>query len=161
MAVVSDTGVMELLVGAAIVAGVVGVIVPILPGVLLVAGAIGVWAVANDAWWLLVAVALLTGVAVVAKYLIPARTARDAASTLALAIGAVAALIGFFVLPVIGMVVGFLGAVLLTELLRLGSPRQAWRATWATAKSIGLTIAVELVASIGMAGLWVAALVAR
>ncbi len=149
---------MEWLVGLAILIGVVGVIVPILPGLLLVAGAVGVWAVAHDVWWLLALVLALTCAAMALKFTIPARTARDAASTAALAVGAAAALVGFFVIPVVGMVIGFLAGVLVTELIRLKDPRAAWTATWATTKSIGITIAVELLAAILIAGAWVGAL---
>ena len=149
---------MELLVVLAIIIGLLGVIVPILPGVLLVAVAVGGWAVANDVWWLLAAVVVLTAISLVLKFLIPARTARDAASTTALAVGAVAALVGFFVIPIIGIVVGFLAGVLVTEMVRLKDLSSAWQATWQTTKSIGITIVVELVAVIWLAGMWLTAL---
>lgn len=151
----------EILVGAAIVIGLLGIVVPILPGLLLVSAAIGIWAYANAAWWLLVAVLLLTGAALALKFAIPARTARDAASTWAVAVGALAALVGFFVVPVVGMVLGFLAGVLATEWIRLRAFDPAWRATWATTKSIGITIAVELAAVIVMSGLWAGALALR
>lgn len=150
----------ELLVGIAIVVGLVGVVVPILPGLLLVSAAIGIWSFSSQSWWLLVAVALITTVALTLKVAIPARTARDSASTAAVVVGALAALAGFFVIPVVGMIVGFLAGVLLTELARLRDLGQAWQATAAATKSIGITIAVELVAVIVMSGLWTVALLA-
>lgn len=151
----------EVLVVAAIIVGLLGVVVPVLPGMLLVSAAVGIWAFANSAWWLLVAVLLLSVAALALKILIPARTARDSASIAAVAVGAVAALVGFFVIPVVGMIVGFLVGVLVTELIRLRAPGPAWQATWATTKSIGITIAVELVAVIVMSALWVSALALR
>jgi len=150
----------DVLVAIAIAVGILGVLVPVLPGLLLVAAAVGAWALANEARWLLAAVLVITAVAMAIKIAVPARTARDAASTAALAVGAAAALVGFFVVPVIGMIVGFLLGVLATEVVRLRDPGAALRATWSTARSVGIAIAVELAAAVAIAGLWVAALVA-
>jgi len=149
----------EWLVGLAIAVGVVGVVVPVLPGLLLAAGAVSVWAVANEVWWLLAIVLLLATTTLLLKFLIPARTTREAASVTALAVGAVAALIGFFVVPVVGLIIGFLVGVLATETVRTRDLAAAWSATVTTLRSIGLTIAVELVAVVLIAALWVAALV--
>lgn len=150
---------MELLVVAAILVGLVGVVVPVLPGLLLVAGAIGVWAAAEQVWWLLAAVVVLSALALALKVAIPAKTARDSASMWAVAVGAVGALIGFFAIPVVGFIVGFLAGVLLAELARLRAMGPAWDATWATTKGIGISIAVELAAVVAMAGMWATALV--
>jgi uncharacterized protein YqgC (DUF456 family) len=155
-----DTGGVEILVALAIVVGVVGIVLPILPGILLVASAIAIWAAVEGVWWLLAVVVVLAAVAVILKIAIPARTARDSASTIAMAVGAVAALVGFFVIPLVGAIVGFLAGVLITELARLRVLADAWRATWSTAKSVGLTMAIELLTALVMAGLWVSALVA-
>ncbi len=152
---------MEWLVALAVLVGVVGVVVPILPGLLLVALAVAWWAAAHQAWWLLALVVALACTATAAKYALPARAARDSASTPALAVGALAALVGFFMLPVIGMIVGFLVGVLVSELIRRRDLTQAWRATRESAKAIGLGMAVELAAAIAIAGAWVAALLVR
>jgi hypothetical protein len=77
----------------------------------------------------------------------------------AVAVGAVGALIGFFAIPVVGFIVGFLAGVLLAELARLREMGPAWDATWATTKGIGISIAVELAAVVAMAGMWATALV--
>jgi uncharacterized protein YqgC (DUF456 family) len=152
---------MEFLVAAGIVLGLIGVVVPVLPGLLLVSGSIGVWAWATRTWWLLAAVCVITVVVLVVKVVLPAHTARESASTWALAGGAVGGLIGFFAIPVVGMFIGFLAGVLATELVRLRAVRPALDATWATTKSLGISMALELVAALVLAGLWVAAVVAR
>lgn len=147
-----------MVVALAIVAGMVGVIVPLLPGSALVAIAVGGWSVANQQWWLTVAVTLLFLVALILKYAIPARATRDAASTWALGIGAALGLVGFFVVPVVGLPLGFVVGVLGTELVRLRQASMAWQATWQTIKSLGIATVVELLAVIVMAALWVTAL---
>jgi uncharacterized protein YqgC (DUF456 family) len=148
----------EILVGLAIVVGLIGIVVPVLPGTVLAGGAIGVWAAVEQQWWLLAIVILLTVMALALSLVIPARTARDKASKWALAVGAVAALAGMFVIPVVGAIVGFLGGVFATELVRLREPSPAWSATWSTTKSIGLTMAIEFAVVLVMAALWVSAL---
>ena len=61
----------EILAAVLILIGIAGTVVPILPGVLLVGATVGVWAVANESWWLLVIVVLLTGIALALKFICP------------------------------------------------------------------------------------------
>lgn len=149
---------MEILVALAIIVGLVGVILPALPGLLLAAAAIALWAGFEGVWWLLGMVVLIAGGMTVLKIVIPARTARDAASTSALVVGSILALVGMFVIPVVGAIAGFLLGVFGTELVRLRHPSPAWTATWTTTKSVGLTMALELFSVLVMASLWVGAL---
>ena len=151
---------MEWLVGLAVIVGLVGVVVPILPGLLLVAGAIALWAVAEDRWWLLVFVVLITLAAIFLKYAIPARTTRASASTFALVAGACAGIVGMFVVPVVGFLLGFPLGVLVAELLRLRDLRAAGRATVAAIRGLGISIAVELTAGLMLTAAWVVALFA-
>ena len=68
-------------VGVAIATGIVGVVVPVLPGALLVWAAIVVWALAvgSATGWAVLAVATLAiGGAQVVKVLVPGRRLRDA-----------------------------------------------------------------------------------
>jgi uncharacterized protein YqgC (DUF456 family) len=150
---------LEILAGLVILIGVVGTVIPLLPGVLLVGIVVGIWAYTNSGWWLLVLAVLLTSVGLVAKYLLPARTARDEGSTWALAVGSLLSVIGFFVIPVIGFVIGFMIGVFVAEVLRIWELRSAWKATWATLKSVGIAMAIEFVAAGIMAVTWFGAVV--
>ena len=147
----------ELLLGLVILVGVVGVVLPLLPGSLLVAGAIVVWAIEDGsatAWiCTAVALALLAG-GVVVKYAVPGKRLRGAgvpASTLLL--GALCAVVGFFVIPVIGVFLGFVLGVYLSEVLRLGS-RRAWPATRSALAAVGLSVLIELAAAMLAASVW-------
>ncbi|MBX5486442.1 MAG: DUF456 domain-containing protein, partial [Mycolicibacterium hassiacum] len=106
-----------ILVALAIAVGVVGIVVPVLPGSLLVLAAIAVWAVVEGgttAWVTLAVAAVLLGAAVLIKYLWPARRMRAAdVRTLSIVAGAVLGIVGFFVIPVLGLVVGFVLGVYL------------------------------------------------
>ena len=114
------------LVALAIAVGIVGIVVPLLPGTLLVFAAIAVWAVFENnvtGWVTLGVVVLLLGASTLIKYLWPMRRMRAAdVRTLSLVAGAVLGIIGFFVIPVVGLVIGFVLGVYLAELANRGRP---------------------------------------
>ena len=148
----------ELIVGFVILVGLFGVVVQVLPGGLLVLGAIAVWAVVTGTGWswaVLVVAVVATAVAGVGKYLLAGRHLRSAGvpnSTLVW--GGLAGIVGFFVLPVVGLPVGFLLAVYVAELARLRDQRTAWRSTLAALRATGITILVELAGALIAAGTW-------
>jgi uncharacterized protein len=146
-----------------VVVGLVGVVVPVLPGLVLVAAGIAVWAVPRgDAlgWSVLgIAVAIII-VGTIAKYLLPGRKLREAGVPgRTLALGAVLGIIGFFVVPIVGLLLGFVLGVYLGELTRLSDGRQAWASTRRALAAVGWSIAIELLTGVLAAGVWVGALV--
>jgi uncharacterized protein YqgC (DUF456 family) len=156
---VSDLGLV--LVGLAIATGLVGVVVPVLPGALLVWAAIAVWALAvggATAWAVLVVATLAIGGAQVVKVLVPGRRLRDAGvPRRSIVAGVVLAVVGFFVIPVVGFFVGFPLGVYLEELRRRGRHESAWRSTREALRAMGLSILIELAATVLAAGAWLAA----
>lgn len=140
----------NLLVAAVIAVGLVGIVVPILPGILLVAGAIFVWTVlaGTGTAWAVFGVAFgFIVVGTVVKYVVPGRRLQAAGiPNSTLLAGAAAGLVGFFVVPVLGLLLGFVLGVYLAELRRLGSAG-AWPATLDAVKAVVLSILVELVAA--------------
>lgn len=147
----------EVLVALAIAVGLVGVIVPILPGSLLVLGAVLVWAwdTGTTTAWIVFAVATtFIAVGSIVKYVVPGRRLKDnEIPTSTLLLGGVLGVVGFFVIPVIGLLIGFVLGVYLAELLRVGSAA-AWPATKHALKAVGLSILIELVASLFAAATW-------
>jgi uncharacterized protein YqgC (DUF456 family) len=68
------------LVGLAILAGILGIVVPVLPGALLSLAAILVWALeiqSPTAWIVLAAATVLIGTSQVVKYIVPERRLRE------------------------------------------------------------------------------------
>ena len=136
----------ELLVALVIAIGLAGVVVPLLPGTLLVGGAILLWALATGgrtAWVVLgVAVALLL-VGALLKYALPGRRLRDGGiPTRTLWSGAALGVVGFFVVPVVGLVLGFVLGVYVAERRRVGGAARS--STVAALRAVGLSIAIEL-----------------
>jgi uncharacterized protein YqgC (DUF456 family) len=147
----------EVLVALAIAVGLVGVVVPLLPGSLLVLAAVLVWAwdIGTTAGWIVLAVAAsFIALGTVVKYIVPGRRLKGAGipgSTMLL--GGLLGVVGFFVIPVIGLPIGFVLGVYLAELRRVGSAA-AWPATKHALKAVGLSMLIELVASLCAAATW-------
>jgi uncharacterized protein YqgC (DUF456 family) len=150
------------LVALAIAVGLVGIIVPLLPGALLVLAAIAVWAVLEHtvlSWVTLGIVTVLIGGSTVIKYLWPARRMRQAdVGRWSLVTGAVLGIIGFFVIPVLGLVIGFVVGVYLAELTLRGDARRAWASTVHALKGVALSVGVELTGALLSTIVWVGAL---
>lgn len=149
--------------GIAIVLGVLGVIVPVLPGLLLCWLGVLAWAIFTDAGWgrwlvlgIVTAVAL-TGTA--AKYAFPgARLKQSGVPNLSLFLGGVLGIVGFFVVPVVGLPLGFVLGIFLAELMRQRQAGPAWRATRQALKAVGLAMLIELTAAMIIVVTWVAGL---
>jgi len=154
----------ELLVGLAVLVGVVGVVVPILPGAVLVWGAIGVWALTErtTAGWVTLAIATLAvGVAQVVKYLVPHRRLREAGvPQSSIFTGAALGVVGFFVIPVVGLAIGFVAGIFAAEHRRLRDRRAAGASTATALRVVGLAILIELAGALLAAGTWLTVAVA-
>lgn len=152
-----------LLCGLAIAAGIVGVIVPVLPGLLLCWLGVLVWAVFGDGGWSKwLVLAVVTGLAAagtVVKYLWPGRNLkRSGIPNRTLLAGGALGLVGFFVVPIVGLVLGFVLGVWLAESARLGDHRRAWPSTVHALKAAGLSMLIELAAALAIAATWGAGL---
>jgi uncharacterized protein YqgC (DUF456 family) len=149
------------LVAVAILVGLLGVLVPVIPGLLLSWGAVLVWALVERtaaAWTVLVVSSLLLATSQVVKYLVPGRRLRSAGVPWgSVAAGGVLGAVGFFVIPVVGVVVGFVGGIYGAERLRLRTHAAAWPSTVRALQAVGLSVLIELVAGLLIANAWLAA----
>src|SRR3954454_16690579 len=141
----------EVLVALAIAVGIVGVVVPVLPGSILVVAAVLVWAISigtPTAWAVFAVSAGFVAVGVVVKYVVPGRRLKDAGfHSSTMVVGGLLGIVGFFVVPVVGLFVGFVLGVYLSELRRVGRS-SAWPATTHALKAVGLSMLIELTASL-------------
>lgn len=153
----------DVLVGLAILVGVLGTVVPVLPGSLLVLVAVITWAAltgGTTAWVVAAVAATVLLVGAVVKYVVPGRGLTSAGvPTRTLWWGAAAAVVGFLVLPVVGLVLGFVLGVYVAEHRRVGG-RAAWPSTRAALRAVGLGILIELAAASVAAVVWVVGVVA-
>jgi uncharacterized protein len=148
------------LVAFAIAVGLIGIVLPLLPGTLLVFAAIAVWAVVENnvtGWVTLGVVTALLAVATLIKYMWPMRRMRAAeVRTMSLFTGAVLGIVGFFVIPVLGLVIGFVGGVYLAELANRRDQRAAWTSAVHALEGVALSVGVELCGALLATAVWVA-----
>jgi uncharacterized protein YqgC (DUF456 family) len=147
------------LIALVMLAGVIGVIVPVLPGLVVVWGAGLAWVLLDGGgagrWAVLAVMSVIGGAGVAAKYVLPGRSSREGGAPWStLAWGVVGAVAGFFAIPVLGLLIGGLVGIYLAEYARLRTPAAARDSTLAVAKAVGVGILLELVAGVFMILTW-------
>ena len=159
---VGGSGSLTLVAGIMILAGLLGVVVPVLPALPLVWGGVLVWALGEQdavGWATLLVATVIAVAGLIVKYLLPGRRLRaSGVPTTSLLAGGVLGVVGFFVVPVVGVVLGFVLGVYLAERVRLGGGGTAWPSTRSAMAAVGWSMLIELMAGLLVAGTWVAAL---
>ena len=157
----------DVVVALVVALGLIGILVPVLPGSLLVAAGLVGWAfvASTTAGWVVVGVCLaLLAAGAVTKYAVPGRRLRRSGTpTSTLVAGGAVGVVGFFVVPVVGLVLGFVLGIYLAELHRLrdqGGHRAAWPATTRALRAVGLSVLIELAAALLAAVAWGVAVLA-
>ena len=160
--------IVTILCGLAIAVGVAGTVIPVLPGSILIGASLLAWALwggAGATGWVVFGIGLtLVAAGMAASAVLAGRKLKQhSIPNRSVLIGIVLGLAGMFVIPVVGLVVGFAVGLLLSELLRTREFRTAVASSLAALKAIGLGILVEfglacLAASTWAVGVWVAAL---
>jgi hypothetical protein len=90
--------------------------------------------------------------------MVPGRRLREAGvPRRSLVIGGLLSIAGFFLIPVVGFIIGFVVGVYASERQRLGTHEQAWPSTRKALSAAGLSILIELAAGLLIAGSWLAA----
>lgn len=159
--------VVTILCGLAILVGVAGTIIPVLPGGILIGLSLLAWAIwggAGTTGWVVFGIGLafvLAGMAAGAvltgrklkEHNIPSRS---------VVAGLVLGVVGMFIIPVVGLFVGFAAGLLLSELHRTRALSTAAASSWAALKATGFGMIAEfglacLAASTWVIGLWVVA----
>jgi uncharacterized protein YqgC (DUF456 family) len=144
--------------GLLMLVGLVGIVVPFLPGLLLVWLATALWAFEHPnrwAWAVFALCGVVYAVGVVTQYLVPGRRLKDAGvktSTLFLAV--LLAIVLFFLIPVVGAPIGFVLGVFLVETGRHRESVSAWRSTLHALKAVAMSIGIELVAGFLIVLIW-------
>jgi uncharacterized protein YqgC (DUF456 family) len=153
----------EALVALACAVGILGVVVPVLPGDLLIGGAIVVWAVVEGSALSWVVAVVAVGVLVVGHVLtvlIPGKRMTGAGvPKRVLLAGGVLGVVGFFIVPVLGLPLGFVLGVYLAEIVRLREHARAWTTTVEAMKGTGLAVLIGVCAAVLATAVWAAAAV--
>ncbi len=149
-----------------ILAGLVGTVVPVVPGLVVVwlatAGTLLAQGRGPLAW---VVVAVLTGLMLTGTVLSTVLPARRAAASGAprrsLSLAAAGAIVGFFVIPVLGLLIGGVAGLMLAEHDRLGEWAPAWRSAKGVMAAYGWGVLLEILVGVLMGLTWLTTFVLR
>lgn len=128
--------------------GVVGIIVPVLPGSFTILVGLLVWGIWGDSTHAVV-VAVLGGALVLAgmtasTVLTKRNLDRKQIPNWPVVVALVGGVVGSFVLPGLGLPIGFVVTLLVCELVRVKDARLAASTSWTAVKSVGLGMLLEL-----------------
>jgi uncharacterized protein YqgC (DUF456 family) len=150
-----------LLVGLVMLFGLVGVLVPGVPGSWLVWAAVLWWALKDPqpvAWGVLVGTTVALFLSQVVRWALPPRRLRASGATARMGVYAgVGAFLGFFLIPVLGAIPGFMAGIYLSERLRLGRHGEARAALRTAMRSGGSSVLAELFTCLLIMGAWLGA----
>ena len=159
--------VVTILCGLAILVGVAGTVIPVLPGSILIGLSLLAWAIwggAGTTGWVVFGIGMvfvLAGMAASAV-LTGRKLKQHSIPSRSVVAGLVLGVVGMFIVPVVGLFVGFAAGLLLSELHRTRAIGTAAASSWAALKATGLGMIVEfglacLAASTWVIGLWISA----
>lgn len=148
------------LIALVMLVGVIGTLLPLLPGLPIVWGAALVYGLVEGFGGIgAVLFGVITVIAaggMVAAFALPhRRVAAAGVPRSTIVAGLVGGIVGFFVIPVIGLPIGAVAAVMAKETARLSDTRAAWRTTKAMIVGFGLGVLLELAAALAIVALWV------
>ncbi len=143
--------------------GIIGIVVPVLPGLLLVWTGVFLWAINETSavgWSVLGAATALTAAGVLLQFLIPGQRMRRAGvATTTLIVGVVVAIVLGILIPVVGALIGFPLGIYAVQRVRKHDHRKAWESTIHGLKAVGLNILIELSTALLIIAMWAAALI--
>lgn len=145
--------------------GLAGIVLPLLPGLWLIWFSALVYGFfAGFGSFGVAAMAFITLVAVAGAY-IGVRVPQKSAASVGVpwwgqAISAALAVLGMFLIPIVGAAVGFVIGVVVMQLLQTRTWRAGMHATWITLRSMAIANGLQLVAGFTMVVAWVAWVIA-
>jgi hypothetical protein len=161
---VTDTQ-LAVVVGIAMAVGLVGTVLPILPGLLLIWAAALAYGLLGEFGGVgiaaMVVITLLAAAGSAAGIVIPKKAAGNAgAARSSMLLGALGGVIGFFAVPIVGFPLGGTIGIFVGEMARTSDRRLAWKATRATITGFGLAALVQCGIGLAMVVVWVVWLLA-
>lgn len=143
--------------------GIIGIVVPVLPGLLLVWTGVFLWAINETSavgWGVLGAATVLAGAGVLLQFLIPGQRMRRAGvATSTLIVGVLVAIVLGILVPVVGALIGFPLGIYAVQRLRKHGHSRAWESTVHALKAVGLNILIELSTALLIITIWISTLI--
>ena len=149
----------ELIIGLCMATGLLGTIIPILPGIILMWATGLTWTIMDGGGWmrwlLFTFMTILTIIATLASVKIPAKKISQLETPRGtLIVASLFGMAGFFVIPVLGLPIGFILGIFLWNLIHSREFHRALQTTWQSAKSFGQVALIQLLCGLGIVGMW-------
>lgn len=139
--------IVTVVVGIAYVVGLTGIVVPVLPGTITLVLATLVWAILIGGWtaWVAFAIVLVLGaIGMTTSYVLTGRRLHAAEVPMwPVYVGIASGIVGIFVIPFLGLPIGFLIGLYVSEALRQKDWRKGFTSAWIAMKALGLGILIE------------------
>lgn len=134
--------------GLLAVVGIIGIVVPVLPGSILIGVGLLVWAIFGGTVWGWVAFGVglaFVAAGMVAGWILTGRGLKEKqVPGRSVTIGIVAGIVGLFVLPAFGLPIGFAAGLIGAEYARVRDWKLALDSSWTALKALGIGMLVEL-----------------
>lgn len=145
--------------------GLAGIVVPILPGTITIVIATLIWAIVmgSTPGWICFGIVLILGIAgMTANYFITGRSLKKhEVPTWPILIALASGIVGIFVIPFLGLIIGFLLGLYVAESIRQQDWSGGLKTSWVAIKALGIGFAVELVLALGSTLTFAIAIVAH
>ena len=145
--------------GLIIFLGVLGVIIPIIPGLIIALIGVLIWAfdLGSTAGWIVFGLCVaIYAAGLTLQFLIPGKRMKAAGiETRTLLLGMLLGIVGFFALPGVGGPLGFVLGIYLIEMGQSRDRELAWRQTKVALRGVLHSIGIELLAGLAIVTTWV------
>lgn len=139
--------IVTVLAGLAYIVGLTGIVVPVLPGTITIAIATLVWAIVIGGWpaWIVFAIVLvLSAIGMTTSYVLTGRKLHAAEVPMwPIYVGIAAGIVGFFVIPLLGLLIGFVLGLCISEAVRQKDLSKGLGSAWIAVKALGVGIMIE------------------
>ncbi|MGO3506337.1 hypothetical protein FM103_00360 [Corynebacterium xerosis] len=139
--------IVTVLAGLAYIVGLTGIVVPVLPGTITIAIATLIWAIVIGGWpaWIVFAIVLvLSAIGMTTSYVLTGRKLHAAEVPMwPIYVGIAAGIVGFFVIPLLGLPIGFVLGLCISEAVRQKDLSKGLGSAWIAVKALGVGIMIE------------------
>ena len=152
-------GLGELIIGLVMACGLVGIAVPVVPGIVLVWLTGMAWTILDGGgttrWILFLFMSIFMAVGVASQIGMPNRElSNQQAPKWTLVWAGVLGICGFFVIPIIGFPIGFTLGVFLRYMFASNDLHGSMDSTWLTVRAIGTGVLIQGICGLGIGLLW-------
>lgn len=139
--------IVTVLVALAYIVGLAGIVVPVLPGTITLVIATLIWAIVVGGWpaWVAFGLVLVFGaIGMGTSYVLTGRRLHAAEVPMwPVYVGIASGIVGIFVIPLLGLPIGFLIGLYVSEAVRQKDWKRAFSSAWVAIKALGTGIIIE------------------